>query len=60
LNNLIKVEGEIDMMTAENDSFIRDFSVKLVNFIKNLSKNLEFLEEKIYKGYVFLCILGVE
>ncbi|MCL4376399.1 hypothetical protein M1558_02820 [Candidatus Parvarchaeota archaeon] len=48
------------MVKVKNSGFMRYFSVKFVNFIKNLSENLEFFEEKVYKGYTFLYILGVE
>ena len=48
------------MVKVKNSGFMRHFSVKFVNFIKNLSENLEFFEEKVYKGYAFLYILGVE
>ena len=42
------------MSISENNRFMKVFGTKFVNFIKNLSKNLEFFEEKVYKGYVFL------
>jgi len=48
------------MMKVKNHCFIQRFSIELVNFIKNISENLEFFEEKVYKGYAFLYILGVE
>ena len=50
----------MNIMVAENSGFMQVFSIKFVNFIKNISENLEFFEEKVYKGYVFLYILGVE
>ncbi|MCL4372954.1 hypothetical protein M1384_02710 [Candidatus Parvarchaeota archaeon] len=48
------------MEKVKNNGFMCNFSIKFVNFIKNLSENLEFFEEKVYKGYAFLYILGVE
>ncbi len=48
------------MIEVKNSGFMRDFSIEFVNFIKNLSEKLEFFEEKVYKGDIFLYILGVE
>lgn len=48
------------MVIAKNNRFMQDFSIKFVNFIKNIGENLEFFEEKVYKEDIFLYILGVE
>ena len=47
------------MVNVKSMDFMQSFSIEFVNFIKNLSEKLEFFEEKVYKGYTFLYILGV-
>ena len=48
------------MVNVKSSGFMQNFSIEFVNFIKNLSGNLEFFEEKVYKEDVFLYILGVK
>jgi hypothetical protein len=47
------------MKGREYVKFAAKYSTKFINFINNLSGKLEFLGKNVYKGVLFLYILGV-